>query len=142
MSVHSASRARKSRICALQMLYQWEVGSDDAASVKKSYWREVRAQAPRDYADRLFDAATQDAANLDALIGKHSRHWKVTRLSAVDRNLLRLAIAESRVAPDLPPALVINETLEIAKQFSGEGATEFLNGVLDSILKEERGQTQ
>ena len=140
MSLRRSSRARRARVCALQMLYQWEVGKEPPERVKEIYWREVSAKSPREYADLLFDAATADVKELDAIIAQHARRWKVTRLAAVDRNLLRLAITEFRSSPETPPAVVINEALEIAKVFSGEGSLEFLNGVLDSVLKEQKAE--
>lgn len=135
MSVHRSSRVRKSRVCALQMLYQWDIGQETPDKVKQTYWGEVSAQSPREYADLLFDAVTAEAPALDAIIGRHLKRWKITRLTSVDRNLLRLAITEFRHSPETPGPLVINEALEVARLFSGEGSIEFLNGVLDSIFK-------
>ncbi len=137
MSFHSSSRARKARVCALQMLYQREVTKDSPDHVKETYWKEVNVQAPqREFADELFDKASAELPEVDALIRAHARRWKVERMAAVDRNLLRLAITEFRHYPETPPAVVINEALEIAKLFSGDDSLEFLNGVLDSVRKE------
>jgi N utilization substance protein B len=135
MSVHRSSRVRKSRVCALQMLYQWDIGQEAPEKVQQTYWTEVSAQAPREYADVLFEAVTKETPLLDAIIGRHLKRWKINRLTSVDRNLLRLAISEFRHSPETPGAVVINEALEVAKLFSGEGSIEFLNGVLDSIFK-------
>jgi transcription antitermination protein NusB len=137
MTGHRSSRVRKSRICALQMLYQWDIGKETPELVKQVYWREVNAQAPREYADLLFDATTREAEQLDAIITRNLKRWKVTRLTTVDRNLLRLAITEFRHSPETPGPLVINEALEVARLFSGEGSIEFLNGVLDSVYKSQ-----
>ena len=134
---HHGSQARKSRVCALQMMYQWEVARDDPARVKELYWQEVRSVAPREYADKLFDAATSETAELDAIISRFARRWKIERMTAVDRNLLRLAVTEFRHSPDVPRPVVINEALEIAKQFSSDDSHQFLNGVLDAIAKEK-----
>lgn len=142
MSLRRSSRARRARVCALQMLYQWEVGKEQPERVKEIYWREVSAKSPREYADQLFDAATAQVKELDAIIAQHAKRWKVPRLAAVDRNLLRLAITEFRNSPETPPAVVINEALEIAKVFSGEGSLKFLNGVLDSVLKAKTFATE
>lgn len=135
MTVHRSSRVRKSRVCALQMLYQWDIGKEAPEHVKQTYWREVSAQTPRDYADQLFDAVTLESGELDTIIARHLKRWKIERLTTVDRNLLRLAIAEFRHSPETPGPLVINEALEVARLFSGEGSIEFLNGVLDSVYK-------
>src|SRR5437016_2586334 len=111
---HHGSQARKSRVCALQMMYQWEVARDDPARVKELYWKEVRSAAPREYADKLFDAATSETADLDATISRFAKRWKVERMTAVDRNLLRLAVTEFRHCPEVPRPVVINEAIEIA----------------------------
>ncbi|MGH9778912.1 MAG: transcription antitermination factor NusB, partial [Candidatus Acidiferrales bacterium] len=71
----------------------------------------------------------------DALIAAHSEHWKLERMAAIDRNLLRLAVHEMRTRADVPPAVVINEALEIARRFSSADSVEFINGVLDAIRK-------
>ncbi len=137
MSIHSGSRGRKARVCALQMLYQWEMSKEAPERVKQIYWKQVNVTSPqRDFANELFDAAAAGARELDTLIRAHTPNWRVERLAAVDRNLLRLAITELRCHPETPGPVVINETLEIAKIFSGEDSVEFLNGVLDSIWKE------
>jgi N utilization substance protein B len=134
--IHQGSQARKARICAMQMLYQWEMGREEPARVQEMYWREVRALEPREYASKLFEAATSEVAEVDAIITRFARRWKVERLPAVDRNLLRIAITEFRHSPEVPAAVVINETIEIAKMFSSDDSYEFLNGVLDAIAKE------
>lgn len=137
MSIRRSSRGRRSRVCALQMLYQWEIGKESPDRVKESYWKQVNVNVPqREYANELFDAATSEVAELDRLIREHARRWRVERLAAVDRNLLRLAITEFRHSSHVPPAVVINEALEIAKLFSGDKSLEFINGILDSVRKE------
>jgi N utilization substance protein B len=134
---HHGSQSRKSRICALQMMYQWEVARDIPERVKELYWSEVKVQTPRPYADKLFDAATSETSEIDALITRFAKRWKVSRMPSVDRNLLRIAISEFRHSPEIPAPVVINETIELAKMFSGEDSHEFLNGVLDAISKEK-----
>ncbi len=138
MEPHRSSQKRKARVCAFQMLYQWETAKETPEHVKESFWGVVGAEAPRDYANKLFDAAASQAVEVDEIIARHVRGWSVKRLAAVDRSLLRLAITEFRHFPEIPPAIVINEILDIAKMFSGEGSSEFLNGVLDSVLKSEK----
>lgn len=143
MSIRRSSRGRRARVCALQMLYQWEVSKESPERVKETYWRQVNVKSPqREFADELFDQATAGVAELDALIRAHARRWRVERLAAVDRNLLRLAITEFRHYPGTPAAVVINEALEIAKLFSGDESLEFLNGVLDSVRKELMGERE
>jgi len=108
---------RKSREYLLQMLFQCDMGKQSAEQVQRSFWQQregVEAEA-RGYADDLFRAATQRAAEIDALIQAHAAHWKLERMAAVDRNILRAAVTEFLAVPETPRPIIINEALEIAR---------------------------
>ena len=90
----------------------------------------------RGFADDLFRVAIDRVAEIDGLIEKHAEHWRMERMAAVDRNLLRAAVAEFLAYPETPRAVVINEALEIARKFSSPESVHFVNGVLDSVGKE------
>jgi N utilization substance protein B len=127
---------RKSREFALQMIFQWEMRRIPPANIAAGFWRNTRAAAPtREFAMHLFEMAASQAEEVDALLARHSADWRVDRMAAIDRAILRLAIAELR-STGTPPKVVINEALEIAKKFSTEEAVPFINGVLDAIRKE------
>ena len=129
---------RKSRELALQMLFQADMGKQDAEQVLQSFRRErgdVGADV-RDFAEDLFRMATSRAAEIDGLIEGHAEHWRMERMAAVDRNLLRGSVAELLGFPATPRAVVINEALEIARKFSSPESVQFINGVLDSVGKE------
>src|SRR5207302_1738677 len=129
---------RKAREFALQMLFQCEMGKQEAAQVRKTFWshREPVEADVCGFADDLFRLASDRHDEIDALIGKHAQHWRLERMPAVDRNLLRVGAAELLGFPQTPPAVVINEALEIARKFSGPESVQFVNGVLDSISRE------
>jgi transcription antitermination protein NusB len=129
---------RKSRELALQMLFQSDMGKQDPEQVRKTFWAEHgNASAEvRGFADDLFRVATDRAIEIDELIERHAEHWRMDRMAAVDRNLLRAAVAELLGYPDTPRAVVINEALEIARKFSSPESVHFVNGVLDSVGKE------
>lgn len=74
-----------------------------------------------------------EVGELDRRIREHAEHWRLERMAAVDRNLLRLALFELLHYPETPPAVVINEALEIARRFSDKDSVDFVNGVLDAI---------
>ena len=76
------------------------------------------------------------SGEIDGLIEGHAQHWRMERMAAVDRNLMRAAVAELLGFPDTPRAVVINEALEIARKFSSPESVQFINGVLDSVGKE------
>jgi transcription antitermination protein NusB len=129
-----ASR-RKSRECALQMLFQWEMGKQELSRIEEGFWKNVRVQkSTRDFANQLFENAAARAAELDPLISSHAEHWRIERMAAIDRGILRLALAELRTT-STPAKVVINEAVELAKKFSSEESSAFINGILDAALK-------
>lgn len=126
---------RKAREFALQMLFRWEMNREEPAALEESFWKSARAaRETREFANRLFEGAAAHAPETEALFAKHSQHWRLDRMAAVDRNILRLASYEL-LFTDTPPKVVINEALELAKKFSSEDSAAFLNGVLDAIHK-------
>lgn len=129
---------RKSRELCLQMLFQWDMGKQTPEQVRKTFWLE-RGDADeetRTFAEELSAAAMERKDEVDELIQKHAQHWKIERMAAVDRNVLRTAVAEFLACRETPRAVVINEALEIARRFSAPESVQFINGVLDSIGKE------
>ena len=129
---------RKSRELVLQMLFQADMGKQSADLVRQTFWAQrpdVDVEARR-FAEDLFRVASDRLEEIDTLIGRHTRHWKMERMAAVDRNVLRGAVAEFLGYPDTPRAIVINEALEIARKFSTPESVQFINGVLDSVGKE------
>jgi N utilization substance protein B len=129
---------RKSRELTLQMLFQSDMGKQTPEQVRQTFWREsgdVGADV-QSFAEDLFLVATDRASEIDGLIEAHAQHWRMERMAAVDRNLLRAAVAELLGFPDTPRAVVINEALEIARKFSSPESVQFINGVLDSVGKE------
>jgi transcription antitermination protein NusB len=123
---------------ALQMLFQADMGKQDADHVRRTFWGEHDGTSAdvRGFADDLFRVATDRSGEIDGLIERHAEHWRMERMAAVDRNLLRAAVAELLAYRETPRAVVINEALEIARKFSTPESVHFLNGVLDSIGKE------
>jgi transcription antitermination protein NusB len=128
---------RKSRELALQMLFQADMGKQTPDLVRKSFWAE-RAnvdEEARGFAEDLFRVACDRSSEIDGLIEKYAQHWRMDRMAAVDRNILRGAVAEFLGFPQTPRAIVINEALEIARKFSTPESVQFINGVLDSVGK-------
>ncbi len=128
---------RKSRELALQMLFQADMGKQTPQNVRQTFWKE-RDSVGKDvqgFADDLFRVATDRSEEIDKLIEQHAEHWRMERMAAVDRNVLRAAVAELLAYSDTPRAVVINEALEIARKYSAPESVQFINGVLDSIGK-------
>lgn len=129
---------RKSRELVLQMLFQADMGKQPADDVRKTFWatRTDVDDEVRGFAEDLFRVANDRADEINGLIERHTRHWKMDRMAAVDRNLLRAAVAEFLGYPETPRPIVINEALEIAHRFSSPESVQFINGVLDSVGKD------
>ncbi len=129
---------RKSRELALQMLFQSDMGRQSSDDVRRTFWAERNTVAAdvRGFAEDLFRVAVDRLGEIDALIVRHAEHWRMERMAAVDRNILRQSVAELLAYPDTPRAVIINEALEIARKFSSPESVNFINGVLDSIGRE------
>lgn len=128
---------RKARESALQLLYQWEGERPEPRSLLATFWRNRKVDASaRRFAEELFTGVVARLDEIDPLLQRHAEHWRLERMAAIDRNLLRLAAYELLTHPDTSPAVVIDEALEIAKRFSSADSVEFVNGVLDAVQKD------
>ena len=126
---------RKSRELAMQMLFQADMGHQSEDEVRDTFWRagdpvdvEVRG-----FADDLFRVAMLRQPEIDELILKNSKNWRLERMAGVDRNLLRMAIAEMLGFKSTPFPVIINEALEIGRRYSAPESINFLNGLLDAV---------
>jgi len=129
---------RKSRELVMQMLFQGDLGKQDADQVRDLFWesRDDVDQETRGFADDLFRVATTREKEIDELIQAHAQNWRLERMAAVDRNLLRTAVGEMLGYPGTPGPIIINEALEIARRYyAAPESIQFLNGVLDAISR-------
>src|ERR1700752_4224801 len=133
---------RKSRELVLQMIFQADMGKQSVDQVHRTFWAEHDGASAevRGFAEDLFRVATDRGAEIDKLIERHAEHWRMERMAAVDRNLLRAGVAEFLGYPKTPRPVVINESLEIARRFSTPESVQFINGVLDSVARELSGK--
>jgi N utilization substance protein B len=133
----TAGSRRKSRELAMQMLFQADIGKQTPEEVRTTFWRAGDAVEPevRGFAEDLFRVANANLEQIDLLIAQNSKHWRIERMPAVDRNLLRMAIGEMLGFKSTPFPIVINEALEIARRYSAPESINFLNGMLDSIAR-------
>jgi transcription antitermination protein NusB len=125
----------KSREFALQMLFEWDMARQSPSRIEQHFWKTARAaEKTRKFANELFEGAVTQTPAADGIVAELSENWRLDRLAAIDRSILRLAIYEFRFGT-APPKVVIDEALELAKKFSSEEAPAFLNGILDAALK-------
>lgn len=94
------------------------------------------------FAQQLVLGTTAVTAELDAIINKYAVGWRLERLAAVDRNILRLALYEMLNCPDIPSSITINEAIEMAKIYSDEEAGKFINGLLDNVRRDREIERQ
>ena len=138
--VEAAAR-RRAREAALQMLYQWEIGGTSPGDTILTYWP-VQEETPalphehREFANLLVRGTTQRVEEIDALLAQRAQNWRVERMAVLDRLVLRLATYEMLAEPGTPSRVIINEALELTRQYSGEEAVAFVNGVLDGVRKQ------
>jgi N utilization substance protein B len=129
-------KRRKARECALQILFQLEFNPADPASLIGGYWEGQKATSDvRDYGTWLVDRILARREEIDRTIQVVSKNWRLSRMGAVDRTILRIAVCELLYEPALAPAIVIDEAIEIAKRYSGQESAMFVNGVLDAVRK-------
>ena len=128
---------RKSRELAMQMLFQGDLGKQTPEEVRALFWpsRDDVDAETRGFAEDIYRVASERRAEIDALIETHAQNWRLERMAVVDRNLLRAAVAELLGYPNTPAAIVINESLEIARRYGAPESVQFLNGVLDAIAR-------
>lgn len=133
---------RRARELALQLLYQHEQTSADLEIMQRDFdeWTSS-TDGVREFADFLLRGTLANLEKLDEELSLQTAHWRLERLAAVDRNILRLALFELTHVPDTPPAVVIDEAIEIAKKYGAEESGRFVNGVLDGFVK-RRSDTQ
>ena len=131
----------RAREAALQILYQWEIGRGDVDRAADTFfsrqWPDADAPTDelRDFASTLAHDTVDRLGAIDPLIADTTERWRPERMGVLDRLILRMAICELQRDRGTPPAVVINEALELARTFSTEEAVKFINGMLDAIRK-------
>jgi N utilization substance protein B len=131
----------RAREAALQILYHWDIAGTDiqqaADAFFESQWpdREEPPAEVRRVATALAHETVATLQDIDPLIAETTERWRPERMAIVDRLILRMAICELRGGDQTPPAVVINEALELARTFSSEDSVKFINGMLDAVRK-------
>ena len=129
---------RRSRQRALQILFLWDARRQPLHEAINAYFDTLyAAEQPErdDFAVSLIEGAVAHIEELDGLITRHAEHWRMERMPAVDRNILRLGVYELLYGAT-PAAVAIDEALELTRKFSGEESVQFVNGVLDAVRRE------
>jgi transcription antitermination factor NusB len=129
-------RRTRARELTMQALYQLDVQGPDVLELLGAFFlEEENDEFVRKLASDWTRGTWQNIEQCDELITDSTIKWEFTRLSPVDKSILRLAVYQLRFCPDIPPKVVINEAIELAKKFSTDKSPGFVNGVLDAVLK-------
>lgn len=126
----------RSRGWALQVLYAWEQGPEgDTLPEAARRTLSRRHVSPRyvEYLDRLLAWVDDEGEEIDRLLRRHLENWRLERLTAVDRNVMRIAVAELLYSDDVPSTVAIHEAMQLARKYGSEQSPRFVNGVLDAV---------
>ncbi len=132
-------RRRKARELALQLLYELDLrGETDPGPTGDAFWGRQPAvpEDVRAFADAIVRGTKAHQEKIDELIARFAERWDLDRMAVVDRNILRAGVFELLWGGEVPPKVAINEALEIARKFSTEESTRFINGLLDRVRRE------
>jgi N utilization substance protein B len=128
-----------SRTIAMQSLFEWDFNGqkDELSGIVKNHIREFAgAEDDSGFIFELADGVAQNLQQIDGIIVKNAPEWPLDQIPPVDRNVLRMGIFELMLFKQVPPKVVINEAVELAKTFGGESSGKFVNGVLGALYKE------
>jgi len=127
---------RKARELALQMLYQHDLSGNPPDTIIMTF-EDLQKSKPntREFATRVFKGTVDNLPKIDAMIVQQADNWRIERMAVVDRNIIRMSIYEFLHENDTPKLVIIDEAIEIAKRFGTQKSSQFINGILDGILK-------
>lgn len=130
---------RRGREAALQMLCQMDVSDDGAEDTIRKYWLHLSASKEGEaFANRIVRGFDEARSEIDEAIRGVSHHWRLERMTVVDRNILRLGAYELMKISEIPRRVTLNEAVELARRFGSEGSTGFVNGILDRIAADQQ----
>jgi len=127
---------RKARELALQMLYQYDLSANPPAQIVETF-EELQKSKPntREFAVKIFNGTVDNLEKIDEMIVAQADNWRISRMAVVDRNIIRMSIYELLNEQETPKLVIIDEAIEIGKKFGTQKSSQFINGILDGILK-------
>jgi N utilization substance protein B len=127
---------RKARELALQMLFQFDMAGNTPDTIVDTFEDLQKSKAnTREFAEKIFRGTVDHMSEIDDMIQAQADNWRLTRMAVVDRNIIRMSIYEFLHETDTPKLVIIDEAIEIAKKFGTQKSSQFINGILDGILK-------
>ena len=126
---------RKEREFALKVLYAVKY-NDISVEQQTAYLKQTEPEFATNFSVSLIGQCAENKQQLDELIGEKLKHWDLNRVAVIDRILLHMALAEFLYFEDIPPKVTIDEIIEISKDYSTDKSSQFINGILDALLKQ------
>ncbi len=127
---------RKARELALQMLFQHDMSGNEPDMIISTF-EDLQKSKPntREFATKIFRGTVDHLSEIDDIIQQQAENWRLSRMAVVDRNIIRMSVYEFLHESDTPKLVIIDEAIEIAKKFGTQKSSQFINGILDGILK-------
>lgn len=118
------------------MLFQHDMSGNEPAMIIDTF-EDLQKSKPntREFAVRIFEGTVQHLGEIDEMIQAQAENWRLSRMAVVDRNIIRMSVYEFMHERDTPKLVIIDEAVEIAKKFGTQKSSQFINGILDGILK-------
>lgn len=132
------SKRRIVREKVLQILYAYELNNESLQALSVEILNDINDEADKTFAKELTRTVLANVEELDKRIIQRVDNWEMNRIALIDKILLRIGICELLYFPDIPPKVSMNESIEIAKDYSTAGSAKFINGILDAVLAEEK----
>ncbi len=125
---------RQSRELALQALFYIDISKDDSEKAYRFFCKHFEPEENiREFFEKIVEGTIANRADIDKLIESYSSNWKLSRMSGVDRNVIRISVFEILYCPDIPSTVAINEAIDIGKRYGTKDSGAFINGILDAI---------
>jgi N utilization substance protein B len=127
---------RKARELSLQMLFQHDMSGNEPDMIIATF-EDLQKSKPntREFAVKIFRGTVDHLSEIDDMIQAQAENWRLSRMAVVDRNIIRMSVYEFLHETDTPKLVIIDEAIEIAKKFGTQKSSQFINGILDGILK-------
>ena len=127
---------RKARELALQMLFQHDMSGNEPDMIIQTFEELQKSKAnTREFATKIFRGTVDNLGKIDEMITAQADNWRLSRMAVVDRNIIRMCVYEFLHENDTPKLVIIDEGIEIAKKYGTQKSSQFINGILDGILK-------
>jgi transcription antitermination protein NusB len=127
---------RKARELALQMLFQHDMAGNEPDTIIATFEELQKSKAnTREFATKIFRGTVDNLASIDEMIVAQADNWRLERMAVVDRNIIRMSVYEFLHEGSTPKLVIIDEAIEIAKKYGTQKSSQFINGILDGILK-------